>query len=434
MPVPIVCSAASLRQYFNTFRSCFGKRQWKYFVTVLLGLIECEDRRTLSALLRTVARPVSLSGLSRFLSRWSWDPHEVAHRWMERFREQLSPCVQAEHRRQRRQQPKRRGRPPGTVVTGFLILDDSTQHKSRGRKMEGLGHHYCGAEKRVVPGHSLFAGLYLLLGRRCPLLPRLYRRKVECQKETAPFQSKIEMAIETIRTFEPVAGTHTHVLTDSWFHCKAVRKAARERGFHMSGGLKSNRKIRLRDAEGRTQWLALSEYAAGLSDDDWKKSLWPTQDGGHPIWVHVVATWVRKLGPSQVVLTKRHRDDPLRSVRYWASSWRDASAEALLEVLATRWNIEVFFEDAKDLLGSDHYQVLRAEAVVRWWTLIACLGCFLDERRTSLPNDDRPKREEERMSWGQVRRALQAEHRENLLRWLQRQFLAGVSVETLTQC
>ena len=52
MPKPIVCLSAQLRQYLELFRPCFSKRQWKYFVTVLLGLIECEERKTLTRLAR----------------------------------------------------------------------------------------------------------------------------------------------------------------------------------------------------------------------------------------------------------------------------------------------------------------------------------------------------------------------------------------------
>jgi len=70
MPKPIVCLSEALRQYLESFRSCFSKRQWKYFVIVLLGLVECEERKTLSGLRRWVAEGISLSGLSRFLSKW----------------------------------------------------------------------------------------------------------------------------------------------------------------------------------------------------------------------------------------------------------------------------------------------------------------------------------------------------------------------------
>ena len=53
--------------------------------------------------------------------------------------------VKAEHERQRRQRPKRQGRPRPTVVTGYLMGDDSTQHKPKGKKMGELGPALLGA-------------------------------------------------------------------------------------------------------------------------------------------------------------------------------------------------------------------------------------------------------------------------------------------------
>ena len=53
----------------------FSLPQWKYFVTVLLGLLHCDERRTLSALLRHVAVGVTVFGLCYFLrvAPWSLD-------------------------------------------------------------------------------------------------------------------------------------------------------------------------------------------------------------------------------------------------------------------------------------------------------------------------------------------------------------------------
>src|SRR5512140_3667238 len=99
MPKPIVCLSEVLCQYLESFRSCFSKRQWKYFVTILLGLVECEERKTLSGLLRWVAEHISLSGLSRFLSKWPWSTEAVAQTWMKRFRQRQEELVQAEHKR-----------------------------------------------------------------------------------------------------------------------------------------------------------------------------------------------------------------------------------------------------------------------------------------------------------------------------------------------
>ncbi len=45
--------------------------------------------------------------------------------------------------------------------------------------------------------------------------------------------------------FEPAAQTSTHVLVDSWYHCAKLRKATRQKGYDLSGGLKANRLISL---------------------------------------------------------------------------------------------------------------------------------------------------------------------------------------------
>lgn len=77
---------------------------------------------------------------------------------------------------------------------------------------------------------------------------RLYRQKAVCEREDAPFQNKIDMAVNEIKNFEPAPETHTHVLVDRWCHCKRVRKAAQSRSWRLSSGLKSNCVMRLDSA------------------------------------------------------------------------------------------------------------------------------------------------------------------------------------------
>ncbi len=145
--------------------------------------------------------------------------------------------------------------------------------------MGGMGRHYSNTEGRVVEGHCLFTGLYVLLGQRSPLPARLYRQKAVCEREGVPFQSKIDLAVTEIEHFEPVEETRTHVLVDSWYHCKPVRKAAQTQGWHLSGGLKSNRVLRLVTEDGRREWLALSAYAARLKPEEWQILTWPSKQG-----------------------------------------------------------------------------------------------------------------------------------------------------------
>jgi hypothetical protein len=294
--------------------------------------------------------------------------------------------------------------------------------------MGGLGRHYSGVEKQVVRGHCLFTGLYVLLGRRCPLLPQLYRQKVTCEREGVVFRSKVDMAVEEIERFDPVSGTQTHVLIDSWYHCKRVRRAAKKRDWDISGGLKSNRKMRLVTEDGNRQWLSLTEYTATLGPKDWQEAIWPSQQGGHTVYVHAVRTWVRKLGPTLVLITRLSLDESLDKARYWGSTLVTADAQTVINILAIRWDIEVFFEDYKDLLGGDHYQLMNATAILRFWTLVSCLAYFLDEHRAQLHQ----KQPDVHFTLGDACRDIRGQHQQNLLTWLEAQFHSGVTAEQMS--
>src|SRR6266567_3343851 len=240
MPIPIICLDEALRHFAQRFQPLLSKPQYQYLVTVLLGLMLCEGSRTLTGLMRHITDGASVAGLSRFLAQAPWDTQAVEEQWMKQFREEMRLLVQAQQRRQRVQQPKRRVRPKQPVVTGYLIGDDSTMHKPKGKKMEGLGQHHSTTENRRLPGHSMVESLYVVLEHRCPLAPQMYRQQGVCEAEGVSFASKIQLMEERIRSFEPVAGTVTHVLLDSWYSAKCLWRAARSRDFRITTGLKSN--------------------------------------------------------------------------------------------------------------------------------------------------------------------------------------------------
>ena len=173
MPVPIIGLDDQLRQFAERFRQELSKPQYQYLVTVRLRLMLCEGARTLRGLLRQIALGPSLAGLSRFLAQAPWQATAVVACWLRHFREEMQPLVETEQERQRQAQPKRRGRPKPPVVTGYLIGDDSTIEKRKGKKMQGLGLHHSTTEDKRVRGHSLVESLSVLLGRRCPLAPQL---------------------------------------------------------------------------------------------------------------------------------------------------------------------------------------------------------------------------------------------------------------------
>ncbi len=430
MPVPIICLEASLRQYVDAFREVFSRPQFQHFVTVLLGLVTGPERRTLSGFRRGVAGTRSLSALSRFLSMAPWDPQDLARAWLARFRRQLLPQIQVERERQRSQRPRRPGRPRKPRVQAFVCFDDSVVSKAvqgkPGRRMAGVGRHYSSTEKRVVQGHSsdrsressdLVAGLLVLLGRRCPLFLRLYRPKAVAIQEGVPFKSKVDLVVEAVGELEPIPGTQIHVLVDAWYTCHRLWRAALDRGFAITGGLRVNRWLRL-GQPGQWRKVRLSDYVAGLSPQDFVLVPWR----GHFRAAHLVRTFVYHLGACQVLAVKETPETPPQTARCWATSDLEADVATVASYAAQRWDIETWFEDTKGALGLDHYQLTSATAVERFWHLVACLYLHLDEVRASLVAEGYST-----ATIGDALRHQQRSHRRLLFQWIAEQFKDGTS-------
>lgn len=414
MRMPSICLDAQLAKYLQQFRGCFSKPQYQYFVTILLGLLLCQSSHTLSGILRQVTADVTLSGLSRFLSRAPWSVVDICRQGQTAFQAAMIPWVQAEQARQRTQRAGQRGRPRQTVVTGYLIGDDSVMHKQRGRKMGGLGHHYSTTAEKAVSGHCLVQALYVLLGRQLALEPQMYTQQSVCETEGKPFQSKVDIMVAIIRSFMPVPGTQTHVLLDSWYTAKKVWRTARVRGFLITSGLRCNRWLRIEDPANQTAWCwqRLDKYAQQLTADDFVLMTWPR--GDRSVHVHVASTRIKKLYRCQLICIREQLNG---QTRFWASSDLDAEADTLLAHIAQRWDIEVLFADVKELLGLDHYQLMDAEAIRRFWVLVMVAYGFLEQERARLQQERSCH-----VTIGEAAREVQRIHWSHLLTWLHEQF------------
>ena len=178
---------------------------------------------------------------------------------------------------------------------------------------------------------------------------------------------------------------------------------------------------------GDAEYFAVECPGAGLSEADYQQVPWPSQ-GEEPrqVGVGVVTTRVRKLYRSQVIIVRESLDGSLKETRYFASSDLAADVATLVGHLAARWKVEVLFVDGKELLGLDQYQVMRAESLVHFWTLVWAAYSYLDEERARL-----------RQQWqryvtlGEARREVQGMHWCHLITWMQQQFQAGTPPQTL---
>jgi hypothetical protein len=311
--------------------------------------------------------------------------------------------------------------------------------KAKGVKMQGLGKHYSTTHEKPVIGHSLVQCLSTVLGRCCPLEPLLYQQKKTVEKEDISFMSKIDLIIQQIQNFTPPSGTMTHILLDSWYSAKKIWKAARDRGFQITTGLRCNRSLRVpcdNDPKG-WKWQKLSDYAASLSESMYQLCSNP-RNPEKKVWVHVVDTRVRKLYRCKLIIIRQNIDDPLSEVRYWASSDLAADVQTLLGHISTRWEIEIFFGDTKELLGIDQYQLMTTTALLRYWTVCWIAFSFLEEIRDELKQQKHQKegenqenRKDHPVTLGQARKEVQKTHQKLFLEWIYQQAFSGTPVEEL---
>src|SRR2546423_9937605 len=100
MPVPIVCLDARVRQWLETFRPCLSKPQYQHFVTVLLGLLLCQEARTLSGVLRGVAGGPRPAHVIRLLAPRPWQPAGPLQTRLGRTPTPMEPLVPADPARE----------------------------------------------------------------------------------------------------------------------------------------------------------------------------------------------------------------------------------------------------------------------------------------------------------------------------------------------
>ncbi len=454
---PIVCQDERLRQYLQPFQALFSRPQYEHFVTVLMGLLLSEAGHTFSHLNRAVSSKKSVSSLSRFFSEAPWSHHSVSQYNFSRFCREMQPEIDKERQEkfEERKKQKSHGKRSIPLVTGYLIGDDSTMYKPKGRKMQGIGKHHSTTHKMQVTGHSLVQCLYTVLDRSCPLEPLLYRQKKTAEKEEVLFLSKVDLMIQQIQDFIPPAGTETHILLDSWYNGKRLWKAALDRGLKITTGIRRNRWLRVSCEVTPTtpkgwKWQRLDDYAASLPESAYQQCS-HARNPKKKVWIHVVDTHVRRLYRCKLIIIRRNLKDPISAARFWVTSDLEADAQTCLNVISIRWDIEVFFEDMKELLGIDQYQLMTSTALLRYWTLCWVAFCFLEEIRNDLKHakdcqvqidskteilkkdeKDLNKHEKEyHATLGQALRYVQEIHQGLFLEWVYHHALSGTPVKDL---
>lgn len=106
-----------------------------------------------------------------------------------------------------------------------------------------------------LPGHS--KGLSL------PLDFKTYLSEKLGTNQNRDFKTKIELALDTLRSIDIQLERKSYVLTDSWYTLAGFINEAQRLGFQVIGGIKSNRIFYPEGIRAK-----LNEYAKTLREED----------------------------------------------------------------------------------------------------------------------------------------------------------------------
>jgi SRSO17 transposase len=371
-------------EYLQTLAAgLLSRPQAKHLRKFVLGLILCLVRRTFTNQARRYGYDRDASNIKRFLTDSGWDHEKVK----QRHQQQLMAWLRRRPKRERIE----------------LIIDDTATHKY-GRKMEGISKHYC--DGKIRWGHCKVT-LYVRVGLyKVPYDFRIYVTKDVCKKEGRPFATKIELALEMLKGFQPPPGRRVLVLFDTFYTSKAMLKYIHhERKWQFVARIESNRNVTYRGKKRCVRSLVKKRRS-----DFWE----PLRIAAHDFVGHLfkVGLWHGIPGSLTVSRDEQNPDE----VHFFISNRRDLAAGTIVRLYQHRWYIETYHRDVKQLLGLAHYQMRSFLGLQRYWllvdvayTVLSVQTCQSGVLQASAPGTDRS------LTLGQLRQlALREAERQRL--------------------
>lgn len=332
----IVRFPVKLEPFFHSLKSFFHWDHFSYFRDLVLLFAFAWGRRNTSNLYRYLDAKQHRTRFNNFFLISRWDPAACLRQKSFQIVHSLKPQ-------------------PGEIV--YLIIDSSLKEK-RGKHMEAVSKLRDPSSGRYFMGHQYVEASLYFRGLVIPLGIRLYIKKEVCSSLKTLFQKSTQLAAQLIREFVPPEDVKVIVLFDSYFLCRTVLKACRDKGFRFISTLKSNRNIYK-----NRQKLKAGKYGHNLFRRSPKQTMQVPKENGIVTYRFVDAGWlsVSKVGRVRVIFSQKNSSMEIKGL---VTDEPDFSAKQVITGYDGRWMIEVFNKDAKQLLGLGQYQNLPVEAAV----------------------------------------------------------------------
>lgn len=403
---------SQLNSFFSSLTTDFHWKHHTYFSQLVL-LIACSwGRRNVANLVRQLdtRNLPHRTRFNNFLNSNRWDASTLLRFKAMELLASLNPQ-------------------PGETVE--FILDDSKKQK-RGKHMDAVGWVHDASSGKSVKGHQYLTTILLFRGHRIPFGVSLYVKEEDALKLNLPFRKTTELAADLIRSFDPPNGVKVRVLFDSYYLCPVVVNACREKNFCFVSVLKANRNLY---KNGRK--LKAGRYGPSLHKRQKSKKHEIKVEGSRAWYWHVDANWldVSGLGKLHVVFSRKNSESLVLGL---VTDDPRLTPKQMISAYAKRWQIEVFFKDAKQLLGLGQYQNRPYQAAVNHLHLV----CFAYALLTHLAiegSDEKGKRKKtakkstgelqnavRRIAWNELAQSLkELSDGESVVKELERLFIAA---------
>jgi hypothetical protein len=409
----ILHNSERLCAFFDPLALTLYKPQRQHILNMADALLVCEDEKTLAALQRQFVNAPDASNMADCLRISPWQADDVRAA----LRAQQVAWVVAEAER------------AGAAKVLYLNLDDSIgeKHKTT-RHLEPVDFHHDHNEstKRTPRYKNGFCYLVctlrigqivvtvdLRLYLRAKTVRRINRHRAADQR--IPFRSKNTLArciLEALRPLLPKGWT-IYAQFDSWYASARLIKYVRRQGWHVTCGLKCNRRLN----GVRLDHLRHQRYTR----------VRVTATDGNPTTYYVRTTAGRLVDVPydvRVFLSKRHPREKFPA--YFMSTEHTRSAQQALQGYGGRWSCEVDNFYLKTRLGLADFRVRSYEAVDRYMVVVHLAWGYIERRFVQ-------ERSAQVKCYGDVIRRHQEEHARDWLTGALQMALETGSIEPVLQ-
>ena len=395
MQLPILAPAPLVSQHAEAFKDLFeNQKQYRHFQNYLTGLMVLPNK-SMANLSRCILDSADKTNISRFMSAAPWLAEPVNERRLTYLNQQTKWVRQSK-------------------AASALVIDDSLC-KHVGSLFEYVARHYDHANADYPIAHNPVTSHYVSGAVRFPVDLRLYRRyeeitqwetfvlkhfpetiipkkKKERQKlhkqvdETLrqdpeflklhnQFQTKIDLAIELVRSAIKHRLRFDILLFDGWYLSEALVAEATRRHKKWISLLKKNRNLetnsfQLKDAHGQPipfegEHVSVEEFVKQVPAQAFKMVVVHEKT----YWTFSITVRIPTLGKVRLVIS--YENGKLTDTYVvLVTNALDWEAKRILATYVLRWPIETFYQDGKEQLGLDEYLMRNAKAIGKHWCLV----------------------------------------------------------------